>query len=1705
MPLGTKTFRLFVSSTFSDLKKERNALQRHVFPKLRDLCMQHGYRFQAIDLRWGVREQAALDQQTTKICLEEIARCRRTTPRPNFIVLLGDRYGWQPLPSEIPATEFTAIEQRVSDRAQHALLSKWYRRDDNAILPVYCLQPRRVTAGAHATAQHKEQARDAEQKEWQRTEHTLRTILRCAISGLPLTDSQRARYTSSATEQEIAAGALTVPDAQEHVFAFFRTIGHLPQDARAEGFIDLVPKHSTNGTTSRQEGTVLDSDARRALAGLKERLRRQLGAANIFTYDAAWTGNGITTDHLRGLCHDVYRVLSRTIEDEISPQEEISPLRREIDAHDSFCTARASVFVGRAGTLRTIRDYIRGDEMAPRAIVGVSGTGKSALVARAAAQARDEYLDTHVIARFIGATAASADLRSLLRSLCGEISDVFHFRQQEQRRLAEAEGDDQQARRKRAEIVQEYAIPEDIKRLLATFSTFLAKVPGAQRLIIFLDALDQLSDAAHAASFTWLPLRLPDNVRLIVSTSAEGCRPSLTQTFPEDRLIELETMPAEQAERLLGIWLKNAGRTLQPGQRQGILASFARNGLPLYLRLAFEEARRWKSYTRATKLSPDIQGIIGDLFARLSLDAHHGAMMVSRSLGYLAASRHGLTEDELMDLLSGDAELFADFTTRAHHQPPEQRLPVVVWSRLYFDLEPYLTERSADDTSLMSFYHRQLREVAHQVYLSADDAQLRHQKLAEYFGGQLLHIEGGHHTRPNRRKLSELPYQQTCAAMWKDLETTLTDLRFIEAKCAAGTTHDLIRDYAAALAVLPEAQKRRQQERDRERQVADYTDGLIAYAKGESDHLDVIPSIEPWSSEKIRTDAKRIIGNPTRLDRLSQFSRFVHADRHVFTKHASTPGFVLQQAHNAANSGPVTSAAAAIIQAGAPETLVLRAPSQRPAYTPHPALITSLETDPDEIKSISISADAKRAIAGGKRVRFTSREQFVRVWDLESGECLHTLAGHTAAVGSVSMTPDGRLGVSGSAARSKEGTQLRLWDLASGACLEVLEGHHVSITPDGGTAVSADAKNLRLWDLKTGECLRTLAGHTREITALCITPDGTLAISGSAATLHVWHLATGESLRALTGHSHRITSVCITPDAKTALSGSTDQTLRVWDVASGRCLRVLKGHPGVVLCVSMTPDGKTAVSGGGFMITIGRRGSLQTIDNTLRVWDLVRGECRRIFAGHLGDITSVSLSPDGTTVVSGSDDKTIRVWDLTHGECRGMPSRHSPKIWSVSLTPDGQRAVSAGQDTTPRLWDLARGRARRTFKGHTQVVTRICATPDGNRAVSVGGHDKTFRVWDLASGKCRAILAGHTGQAKSVCITPDSTIAVTSGGFKDNILRVWTLADGRCLRKLRGHTAEVSSMLITPDGSHALSAAHLRDNSVRVWDIARGSCRRHLRGHSHSVECLAITPDGRTVLTGSRDRTLRVWDVGTGRCHRVLKGHGDIVNGVAITGDGRRGISTGGHDGTLRVWNLQTGECRGILKGHTAVIATVRVTLDGRMVVSRAEATSFSSDHTMRVWDIASGKCQAIYQPTDRVSALSQARPDGQFACGTERGEVVRLVLHNASLLPPIVTPLRIRMYGKGRRGSRWDDAIRAACPWCGQRFLVPDHVVDVTMGIARDAQLSLDHSPCLALPDEAWDEPRLLSECAICHEPVRFNPFVVDRRPRASRWRFWR
>jgi hypothetical protein len=84
-----RQIRVFISSTFRDMKDEREELVKQVFPQLRYLCERRGVTWGEVDLRWGVTDEARAEGMLLPLCLAEIERCR-----PYFIGLLGERYGW---------------------------------------------------------------------------------------------------------------------------------------------------------------------------------------------------------------------------------------------------------------------------------------------------------------------------------------------------------------------------------------------------------------------------------------------------------------------------------------------------------------------------------------------------------------------------------------------------------------------------------------------------------------------------------------------------------------------------------------------------------------------------------------------------------------------------------------------------------------------------------------------------------------------------------------------------------------------------------------------------------------------------------------------------------------------------------------------------------------------------------------------------------------------------------------------------------------------------------------------------------------------------------------------------------------------------------------------------------------------------------------------------------------------------------------------------------------------------------------------------------------------------------------------------------------------------------------------------------------------------------------------------------------------------
>jgi WD40 repeat protein len=266
-----------------------------------------------------------------------------------------------------------------------------------------------------------------------------------------------------------------------------------------------------------------------------------------------------------------------------------------------------------------------------------------------------------------------------------------------------------------------------------------------------------------------------------------------------------------------------------------------------------------------------------------------------------------------------------------------------------------------------------------------------------------------------------------------------------------------------------------------------------------------------------------------------------------------------------------------------------------------------------------------------------------RCGTLPLGSASAPLEGHSNAVTGVSLTPDGRIALSGSA----DGT-LRVWNLTTGQCSRAPEGHSHWFLP-----LKSDDKPTALWRAPG------------RVWSVSLTPDGRTAVSGSSDhTLRVWDLTTGLGLHTLKGHSAEIHSWRLTSDWCTAVSGSADQTLRVWDLATGRCLRTFEGDSALFLSVRLTPNGRTAISG--------------SEDGTLWVWDLATGHCLRILEGHTARVQVLGLTPDGRIAVSINEDRILQVWDLAVGQCITMFPAAGLASFASKVTIGGRLVFGTG-------------------------------------------------------------------------------------------------------------------------------------------------------------------------------------------------------------------------------------------------------------------------------------------------------------------------------------------------------------------------------------------------------------------------------------------
>ncbi|KAI8145345.1 WD40-repeat-containing domain protein [Fennellomyces sp. T-0311] len=259
-------------------------------------------------------------------------------------------------------------------------------------------------------------------------------------------------------------------------------------------------------------------------------------------------------------------------------------------------------------------------------------------------------------------------------------------------------------------------------------------------------------------------------------------------------------------------------------------------------------------------------------------------------------------------------------------------------------------------------------------------------------------------------------------------------------------------------------------------------------------------------------------------------------------------------------------------------------------------------------------------LQNGHRVLVTGGcDRAVLVWNLETGQLIHSMPGHSSTVRCLRVHEEGKLAITG----SRDHT-VRIWDIEQGVARHVCTGHQASVRcmDIHGNLVATGSydSTARLWDIQTGQCIFTYFGHHSQIYSIAF--DGVRIVTGSLDwSIRVFSPTNGSCLGILTGHTSLVGHLQLsTPYESSPLlvSGASDGCLRVWNLQNYTCKHQISAHDSSVSCLQA--DHKRILSGGS--------------DGKVKLWDLESGRFIRLFSEPARTVWKLQFTDTKAVVVS---------------------------------------------------------------------------------------------------------------------------------------------------------------------------------------------------------------------------------------------------------------------------------------------------------------------------------------------------------------------------------------------------------------------------------------------------------------------------------------
>lgn len=543
-------------------------------------------------------------------------------------------------------------------------------------------------------------------------------------------------------------------------------------------------------------------------------------------------------------------------------------------------------------------------------------------------------------------------------------------------------------------------------------------------------------------------------------------------------------------------------------------------------------------------------------------------------------------------------------------------------------------------------------------------------------------------------------------------------------------------------------------------------------------------------------------------------------------------------------------------------------------------------------KNISSAAALRLALSPDETMIITAGyDSTAMLWDF-NGTLLKEFKNKSGIISSVSFSPDGKKIVTGCSDSTIylwniDGTLLKSFRLNSG------KASSVTFSPDGTKILTGSIYSIpRLWDLN-GILLKEFE-HDRYFCGT-FSPDGTKILIGySDSTAKLWSID-GTLLKSFKVNNGVARSVTFSPDGARILVGSSGGTTNLWKI-DGTLLKELRvrkrpgGFFSAVKSVGFSVDGTRAI----------------TYDGTLRSWN-IEGIPFIEFNTEKQNVSFVAFSPDKTKIfIRDIYGKKARLFNMEGKIINEYKAQTQGDFISMSFSPDGKKILSGSDNGVARLWNLD-GTLIKEFVGSSKRISLVTFSPDGTRILTGSSdlYNSKFTLWKV-DGTQLVNIEDTSHSFYSAAFLPDGKKIIISAKNRHSLSHSVTLWDlnGKLIREFKGDTRYIYSVAFSPDGTKIIT--RFDDGSARLWSIDGTPIHDFIENdvfikHDGAITSVAFSPDGKKILTCSQYGTARLMDL-NGTLIWKNEGFGNQVISIAFSPDGTK-IFTVDADGTVRVWN----------------------------------------------------------------------------------------------------------------------------------------------------------------------------------------------------------